>query len=102
MSMTLSSRRELYKLRELAHFLLFDRPCFFCEKPLVDQSFIAHGNSIGPKFTEKISIHHIDGNHENNEHTNKAPCHTTCHKSFHRRIANEERALRNALKKEGK
>lgn len=105
--MTATSRRELNKLRELVHFLLRGAGasyregthgahgpivCCFCRKPLdYAEDFITHGNATGPKFTEKLSIHHLDGNHDNNIDTNKAICHTKCHKGYHRRLANEAR-----------
>lgn len=105
MSMTAASRRELYKLRELVHFLLggggaTPQPgygpycCFFCRKPLDEYAadFKTHGNSVGPKFLEKLSIHHINGNHDDNEDSNKALCHTKCHKGHHRKLANHARA----------
>lgn len=101
--MTATSRKELNKLRELVHFLLRGAGgtprgpsgafrCVFCNTGLdYAEDFITHGNAIGPKFTEKLSIHHLDGNHDNNDDMNKAICHTKCHKGYHRRIANEAR-----------
>lgn len=110
MAMTLTSRRELYKLREIMHFLLqgsLDNNlnedsntlvCYFCRKSFAyAEEFNTHGNTIGPKFAEKLSIHHLDGNHENNERENKALCHTSCHKSHHRREANAARAAAGRL-----
>lgn len=104
--MTAASRRELYKLRELVHFLMGGAGgslrnimtqqvlCVFCKKPLDEygKAFAAHGNSIGPKFDVQVTIHHIDGNHDNQEDENKALCHTRCHKSYHRSQANAQRA----------
>lgn len=90
MSMSPSSRKELNKLRELTAFLLVGRVCHFCQQPLSDtaEAYTSHGNSVGPKLLEQLTIHHLDGVHENNTHSNKALCHTKCHKSFHRREAN--------------
>lgn len=94
--MRASKRRELYKLRELVHFLLVGKTCFFCHEPLSDKAelFTTHGNAVGPEFSDKISIHHIDENHHNNTHSNKAACHTKCHKAHHRRLENTMRELR--------
>lgn len=102
-----SSRRELLKLRELVHFLLQgagETPrrstgpylCYFCKEQLDSYAgdFVEHGNAIGPKFLEKLSIHHVNGDHDDNRSENKALCHTSCHKSFHRKQANLERRLR--------
>ena len=108
--MTPSSRRELYKLRELVHFLLCGAGgsernfmtqqiiCCFCHRELDEyaKAFERHGNSVGPKFDVQITVHHKDGNHDNNEPENKALCHTTCHKSYHRKEANLVRAQRSA------
>lgn len=102
MAMTLSSRRELYKLRELVHFMLAGAgasrhdesgafACWFCEKRLDTNLFAKHGETVGPKFTAKISIHHVNHNHDDQRMENKALCHTSCHKGYHRRKANEAR-----------
>lgn len=98
-------RRELNKLRELVHFVLDGAGatpreengpflCWFCREVLNDVAFTEHGNATGPKFEERISIHHVDGDHANNERMNKALSHTKCHKGFHRRIGNELREAR--------
>lgn len=103
MAMTLTSRKELYKLRELVHFLLAGAGsssrsgggtilCCFCKATVHDLEFITHGNSIGPKFNEALSIHHVNGDHDDNRMANKALCHTSCHKSHHRAEANRARS----------
>lgn len=114
MAMTLTSRKELYKLREVVHFLLQGSlennltrihdvageyattlVCYFCRKPFsYAQEFVTHGNTYGPKFAEKLSVHHLDDNHDNNVRENKALCHTSCHKSHHRKAANAARAAK--------
>lgn len=105
MSMTLRSRGELYKLREIVTFLLTGAGatpqdttkafcCYFCRQHLDASHFVEHGNSTGPKFTLKLTIHHVDGDHDNNEQMNKALAHTKCHKSFHRREANLARRVK--------
>lgn len=96
MSMSLGTRRELYKLRELVHFLLVGKTCHFCGESLspTAEDFDAHGNAVGPKFLDKLSIHHKDGDHNNNSHDNKTLCHRSCHKSHHRRAANKAKGLK--------
>lgn len=96
-------RRELNKWREIGHFLLQGADatpkhqdgsfaCYFCLKSLGTYSdFEEHGGATGPKLTERITIHHIDGVHENNAKGNKSLCHTKCHKSYHRTLANMAR-----------
>lgn len=106
--MTATSRKEMNKLREVVHFLLTCTlennavvtpggtriVCYFCRKNLMeDEEWNKHGNSTGPKLAAKITIHHIDDNHDNNVDENKALCHRSCHKGYHRRIANEQRTL---------
>jgi len=92
----LAEQREVRKMRELVHFLLCGRTCYFCRKPLspLADAWCAHGNSEGPQFTDEITIHHIDGNHENNAPENKALAHRACHKAHHmnERWAKKERA----------
>lgn len=103
--MKASSRKELYKLREIVHFLLQGKKCSICKKPLsaTAEAFNEHGNSVGPKFADTLTIHHLDGNHENNEQSNKSLVHTPCHKSYHRRLSNTLRAARknNSIDDEG-
>jgi hypothetical protein len=110
MSMTLRSRRELYKLRELVDFLMqgpggtplgpTGMPlCCFCKRPMTKSSFEKHGESVGPKFVERLTIHHINHDHYDNTHSNKALCHTSCHKSYHRKKANAARALMQEVEK---
>lgn len=111
MAMSPSIRRELHKLREITHFMLSgagatkrslidsDPPrigallCYFCKEPLANYAdeFVEHGNAIGPKFTAALSIHHVNGNHDDNSELNKALAHTKCHKSYHRTEANKAR-----------
>lgn len=97
--MTAASRRELYKLREIASFLLVGQVCYFCRQALspTAEKFVKHGETIGPRFKAedaKITIHHIDHDHDNQEHSNKALCHTSCHKSYHRKAANIARRIK--------
>lgn len=114
MSMTLTSRREFYKLRELVHFLLAGAGatprtgergsfiCCFCRKELDDYTdFVKHGNATGPKFLAKLTIHHVNEDHQDNRLENKALCHTSCHKSHHRTMANKVRTLMRAQHVEG-
>lgn len=90
--------KEVRKLRELVHFLLVGQACYFCGKPLseIAESWNNHGNGDGPKLTDRrITIHHRDGNHDNNEHSNKVLCHTSCHKSHHMMERHRTRRMAN-------
>jgi len=60
-----------YRLREILKLLLRknNERCYFCKGVFVD--------------LDKITIHHIDFNHENNDLSNLALCHRECHKGYH-------------------
>ena len=97
MSMRKSTRQELRKCREINRFLLgpagalqprdkhgncicwFD----FCRKPLVtDKSYAKDGDGQGSPV-RGLTIHHKDGDHENDAPKNKALTHDPCHRSHH-------------------
>jgi hypothetical protein len=93
MSMRKSSRSELWMLRQMmVHFGLITK-CFFCNKPLLDESDVVlsdgkvHIASRSQKpIKRKLTIHHGDGVHQNNEEYNRHPCHQSCHKSYEMKI----------------
>ena len=88
MAMRKSSRRELNKLRELAHFFLEGQRCFFCRQLLVpDADSIGVGEGTGAPLPDACDVvfHHINGNHYDNRRANKAPAHDRCHASWHMR-----------------
>ena len=108
--MTMSLRRELYKLRELISFTLAGAgatertvngplTCWFCKKPLDTNLFVRPGEAPGPRFTAKLSIHHVNGDHDDQRMENKALCHTKCHKSYHRSKSNAARAAMEEVEK---
>jgi len=87
MSMRKSTRRELRKCRELLHFLLRGKVCFFCQKPLITGgSYAKDGDGQGSPISRGITIHHIDLNHDNDAEANKSLSHDTCHRSFHAKL----------------
>lgn len=67
----LMSYRELF----LANAAPQPWPCHFCSKavPYV---------TTGP---DKFTVHHLDGNHSNDDLNNLVPAHGRCHKSHHAR-----------------
>jgi len=84
MSMRKSTRQELRKLRELLRFLLRGKKCYFCRKPLIkDKSYAKDGDSQGSPISRRVTIHHKDGDHDNDALGNKKLAHTPCHKSHH-------------------
>ena len=78
-------RRELGKSRELLWHFLDGQKCCFCHKPLVNVKAenIRFGNATAKPIDLKITIHHKDGDHSNNEKSNRKLAHTTCHKRHH-------------------
>jgi hypothetical protein len=104
-SMRRSTTSELRMLRMIAWHVGLDTKCCFCHQPLLDEQLLQGretknqhlgGYSISPIKT-KITLHHVDGNHYNNEGNNRKLAHTTCHKSFHMR---QRQALKKSIKKE--
>jgi hypothetical protein len=84
MAMSRRSSRELRKLRELVRCALAGKTCFFCHLPLlenVDDGW--QGSGSAPPISERLTIHHKNGNHEDNRDENHALAHRTCHKIHH-------------------
>lgn len=60
------------------------RGCFFCHKPLlIRPDKMTFGHSHHPPINVDITQHHIDENRENNDPSNLADCHSSCHRSHH-------------------
>jgi hypothetical protein len=83
MAMSRRTERELNKARELLWHLLEGKKCFFCRKGFLPDYNVEFGNARAPIFDMDITIHHKDGDHQNNAKSNRAEAHETCHKSFH-------------------
>jgi hypothetical protein len=84
MSMRKSTRQELRKCRELLRFTLRGKKCWFCRKPLMDDvSYAKDGDGQGSPIARTITVHHKDGDHQNDDQENKVLVHTTCHKRHH-------------------
>jgi len=98
MSMRKSTRQELRKARELLRFCLRGKVCWFrfCRKPLLnDVSYAKDGDGQGSPISRRITIHHKDGDHDNDDQRNKKLVHTSCHKRYHiRKRRREEKAAR--------
>jgi hypothetical protein len=99
MSMRKSSRSELWMLRQMmVHFGLIT-PCCFCEEPLLkledvllsDGKLHIASRSQLPIRT-KLTVHHEDGNHQNNAPSNRKPCHQSCHKSYEMKLRRQKLA----------
>lgn len=59
--------------------------CYFCHEPIASSG----------RNRDGLAIHHLDGNHANDELTNLAPTHRRCHSQYHtmsRRVSEETKA----------
>lgn len=89
MSMSATSRKEMTKQRELLWHFLEGEKCCFCHKPLLSESdlerfdTIKFGNATAPPMDLDITIHHNNGNHDDNRKRNRKLSHSTCHKKHH-------------------
>jgi hypothetical protein len=59
--------------------------CYFCEEPIIALKDIPEtfGHRRHPSVKIKFTIHHEDGNRDNNHWTNLKISHARCHKKFH-------------------
>lgn len=76
------NRRVIGKQNELLHFLLRGKKCYFCKKLLIEAARTFDGDGRAPMIKEVITIHHRDGNHDNDGPGNGRLCHQTCHKRY--------------------
>ena len=90
MSMSRKSRKELAKARELLWHFLDGKNCCFCHLPLVEGKQVRRirfGDATGePLPLGDITLHHEDGNHKNNERSNRKLSHFSCHKRYHAKL----------------
>lgn len=102
MGMRKSTRREVRKLREIAHYFLEDIKCCFCRKPLLGKNRYAPGRADGSPIDIKLTQHHVDGDHYNQEKKNRKWSHDSCHRSYHLKMRHKEarKAKRLARKEE--
>jgi hypothetical protein len=83
MAMRKSSRQELRKARELLRSVFEDYHCIFCRQLLIPKGRVAIGECDGAPIETKITIHHANGNHDDDRKGNRRYTHTRCHKRFH-------------------
>lgn len=69
---------EKTRLRDFLIFLIqkHNVTCYFCHKPL-------EAKDIPTRGVDKITEHHLDGDHLNNILSNRELSHRACHKSYH-------------------
>lgn len=91
MAMSARIRKEVGKGRELLWHFLEGEKCFFCKLPLLSpeeremmtDGFVRFGNATAPPLELDITIHHRNGNHDDNRKSNRKLSHATCHKNHH-------------------
>lgn len=95
MAMSKLIRKELGKLREVVwYFLSAKKPsnrCFFCkgilltdeQKEMLVEGWVRFGNAAAPPLDLGITMHHLNGDHDDNRPKNVSPSHDTCHKRHH-------------------
>jgi len=74
--MTKSVSYEKSRLKELLWMMIqIHQPCcFFCNKPFRKSEILPS------RGVDQLTEHHIDGNHYNNDPSNRTLAHRTCHK----------------------
>jgi len=92
-AMRKSKRQELRKLRELIRSLLEDVKCFLCKEVLLTEGWIHVGGCDGAPVSSQITIHHRNGDHDDNQKKNRTYVHTTCHKSYHMALLWKEKKI---------
>src|SRR6266446_9742157 len=89
MAMSARIRTELNKQRELLWHFLEGEKCCFCHKSILSvddflrSDGIQFGNATAPPMDLDITIHHANGNHDDNRKQNRKLSHGTCHKKHH-------------------
>jgi hypothetical protein len=87
MAMSRRTEMELNKGRELLWHFLEGEKCFFCNKGFLPTDIEPKfGNARAPIFDMDITIHHKNGNHDDNRKANRRVAHQSCHKSYHAKL----------------
>jgi hypothetical protein len=80
---TLSYKRTRQMKQINQYFLEKYKPkCYFCHKPLTAKD-----------LPDNITIHHINGNHDDNRDENKALSHETCHRKYNYDVVKPRRRI---------
>jgi len=68
------------RLREFLILLLkkYDVRCYFCGEPITEED-------LPPRGGDKLTIHHLNGNRDDNSVENLVLVHRRCHKAYHLR-----------------
>jgi hypothetical protein len=80
-----ATKSELQMLRELVRYYAQGRVCYFCKRVLIDNCDVTFGHRHHSPVVDRITLHHLDEDRENNRKENLIDCHTACHRSHHAR-----------------
>ncbi len=86
MAMRKSTRSELNKLRELFWYFIHGKRCAICKEKFVEDDVYTlhrHGDGTGAPLSMRLTIHHKNGDHDDNERSNHGLVHATCHRRYH-------------------
>lgn len=82
-----STASELRMLREMVWHFTEGKKCPFCKKELLPGATdLEYGERNCPPIKERLTIHHSNGNHDDNRKKNRKPAHQSCHKRYHIKI----------------
>lgn len=80
------SRLDRYRKIIIYFILKYQEKCYLCRKKFTKED-------VPPRKVDTLTIHHIDHNHSNNDPSNWALSHRSCHKSYHMKLMHEEEKL---------
>jgi hypothetical protein len=92
-----STAAELKQNREMLHHFCDGVDCWFCQLSLLENNSETFGHRDHQPITTKLTIHHVNENHEDNRKSNRVPCHQSCHKSYHAKRILHGKSMRRAL-----
>jgi len=81
-----------YRLLDIAVYLVrkHGEKCYFCGEAISEEDI----------KEDRITIHHVDFNHDNNEIGNLVLAHRSCHKAYHMRINKKLEKLKKLKERE--
>lgn len=83
-----SIQSELRMLREIAYVFLHDQDCVLCKQPLLQttKKYMRFGDRCAPPIKDKVTLHHANGNHNDNSKKNRKWVHDLCHRKYHAKL----------------
>lgn len=84
---------EVRLLREIAWWAIRYLRCYFCDEvfiPVKKATKLTFGHRHHKPFKLKLTLHHRDGDHDENKHDNLRWSHSTCHKRHHIKEVHEK------------